>query len=89
MLDSKTHNYEHGGKVWFYTNEHPMQPAVPCSNYSTQNAKLSPKRPLNLYVDRFDKWQLMELAAMPESSLPYGQYMFFGTPNPPKGWITV
>lgn len=26
---------------------------------------------------------------MPESALPYGQYMYLGSPNPPKGWVTV
>ena len=24
LLDSENHNYEHGGKVWFDTNGHPM-----------------------------------------------------------------
>ena len=26
---------------------------------------------------------------MSESALLYGKYMFFGRPNPPKGWVTV
>ena len=42
-----------------------------------------------MYADCFDKWQLMELAALPETILPYGQYMYFGKPNPPPGWVTV
>ena len=58
-------------------------------NCSTTNAKRFPTRPPDLFADCFDEWQLMELAVMPESSLPYGQYMFLGLLQPPKGWVAV
>jgi hypothetical protein len=89
MLSSKFHNYENGGKVWFDSNGHPMEPKVASNNCSTTNAKRFPKRPPDIFVDCFDTWQLMELAALPESVLPYGQYMYLGKPCPPTGWVTV